>query len=104
MKKLSLAMLVSGLAVLMLSGSLLSARAESAPVAAEEGEGVSAAIEDIQYNAETKELTVVFKRGTYVYQGVPAEVYEALKNSESQGTYYRKEIRGKYTSTKRENS
>lgn len=60
----------------------------------------SQAINEISYDADAKSLTVVFDRGTYVYADVPADVYEALVNSESQGTYYRNEIRGKYKGTR----
>ena len=60
----------------------------------------SQAISTISYDADTKALTVVFERGTYVYTDVPADVYEAFKTSESQGTYYRENIKGKYTGTK----
>ena len=74
--------------------------AETATATTEETEGKSQAINAISYDADTKTLTVTFDRGTYSYADVPADVYEALKNSESQGTYYRENIKGKYTSTK----
>ncbi|HMO04625.1 MAG TPA: KTSC domain-containing protein [Kiritimatiellia bacterium] len=61
----------------------------------------SEAISSITYDADAKTLTVVFERGTYEYADVPAEVHEGLKNSESQGTYYRENIKGKYSSTKK---
>lgn len=62
----------------------------------------SQAISAISYDADAKALTVSFERGTYVYTEVPADVYEAFKNSESQGTYYRENIKGKYPATKKE--
>jgi len=60
----------------------------------------SQAINELSYDADAKKLTVVFDRGTYVYADVPVEVYEGLKNSESQGTFYRNEVRGKYKGTR----
>jgi hypothetical protein len=60
----------------------------------------SQAILSHSYDAETKVLTLVFERGTYTYADVPAEVYESFKSSESLGTFYRDEIKGKYTSSK----
>lgn len=74
----------------------------SAPVLAEttDTSATSEAIKTISYDADAKTLTVSFERGTYVYADVPAEIHEGLKNSESQGTYYRENIKGKYSSTK----
>jgi hypothetical protein len=74
--------------------------AEGEAASTETTEAKSQAINSITYDADAKTLTVAFDRGTYVYADVPADVYEALKNSESQGTYYRENIKGKYTSTK----
>lgn len=91
------------LAVLVFSMLVALARttyAEGETAATEATEVKSQAINSISYNADAKTLTVAFDRGTYVYADVPAEVYEALRKSESQGTYYRENIKGKYTSTK----
>ncbi len=71
-------------------------------VYAEEAAEKSQAINAISYDADAKSLTVEFDRGTYVYSEVPADVYESLKNSDSQGTYYRENIKGKYPSTKKQ--
>ncbi|HMP89911.1 MAG TPA: KTSC domain-containing protein [Kiritimatiellia bacterium] len=68
------------------------APAADAPVRASR----SQAINEISYDADSRNLTIVFDRGTYVYADVPAEVYEGLVASDSQGAYYRNEIRGKY--------
>jgi len=73
---------------------------EKQPADAPVASSRSQAINEISYDADAKSLTVVFDRGTYVYADVPAEVHEALVNSESQGTYYRNEIRGKYKGTR----
>lgn len=66
----------------------------------DDAEAKSQAVKSSSYDAATKVLTIEFERGTYKYTDVSAEVYEAFKNSESQGTYYRNEIKGKYASSK----
>jgi KTSC domain len=91
--------LVFMLSIVSLGLGVVVASEESATAAAAE-ESKSQAISSHSYDAASKVLTIVFERGTYKYSDVPAEVYEAFKNSESQGTYYRNEIKGKYTSTK----
>lgn len=51
------------------------------------------------YNAKTKTLTLVFSYDvdrTYTYSGVSAQRYTAFKNAQSQGSYFMKNIRGKY--------
>lgn len=60
----------------------------------------SQAIKSINYNAEAKSLVLAFERGTYSFAGVPEDVYERLMSSDSQGTFYQTEIRGKYEATR----
>ena len=71
--------------------------AEPAPAAVE-----SSLIKEVAYDAVTKVLTVqlVDKTEKYLYKDVPAEVYAALMASESKGTYFVKNIKGKYEFTK----
>jgi hypothetical protein len=58
----------------------------------------SMAFSEIGYDADAMELTVVFKENglTYVYQGVPADVYEGLQAAESKGAYYHENIREQF--------
>lgn len=60
----------------------------------------SQAINQISYDPDTQELILAFDRGTYSFAGVPAEVHDGLLKSDSRGSYYQAEIRGKYKSTK----
>lgn len=65
------------------------------------GEAVkSEALSKVDYNADSKDLTLVFERGTYKFAGVPQKVYDGLMASESKGTYFQKKIKGKYEATK----
>ena len=63
----------------------------------------STLIKEISYDASTQTLTVVFvnSEDVYEYRGVPASVYEELKNAESKGSYFVKNIKDKYEFTKR---
>ena len=63
----------------------------------------STLIKEISYDAATQVLTVVFvnSEDVYEYKGVPASVYEELKNAESKGSYFVKNIKEKYEFTKR---
>jgi hypothetical protein len=48
----------------------------------------SRAVKMIGYEAETEEAYVEYLDGDlYAYEGVPAEVFEELKNAESKGTF-----------------
>jgi len=60
----------------------------------------SHAIETVEYDEATRVLTLTFKRGAYRYEDVPVEVYEGLKNSDSKGTYFKENIRGKFKTAK----
>lgn len=60
----------------------------------------SQAIESIDYDEAARVLILSFKRGTYRYEDVPAEVVEGLKKSESQGAYFKENIRGKFKTSK----
>lgn len=68
--------------------------------AAKAADSKSQAINQISYDPATKVLILAFERGTYSFAGVPAEVHDELLKSDSRGTYYQSEIRGKYKSTK----
>jgi len=60
----------------------------------------SNAIESIEYDDKSKVLILTFKRGTYRYDEVPVEIYEGLTKSESQGTYFKENIRGQFKTSK----
>lgn len=51
----------------------------------------------ISYDVSTQELTIEFQeRGTYKYEGVPADEYLGLKDAASHGTYFNLYIRDRY--------
>lgn len=60
----------------------------------------SEAISSVDYNPESKDLTLAFERGTYTFDGVPQDVYDGLLASESKGAYFQKNIKGKYKAAK----
>jgi hypothetical protein len=54
------------------------------------------------YNAKTKTLTLVFNYDvdrTYTYVGVSPQRYSQFKRAASQGSYFQRTIRGKYSYT-----
>jgi hypothetical protein len=54
----------------------------------------STAVNDVEYNPETLEMTVIFQhRGTYKYYDIPLDVYVDFADSSSQGTYFNLYIR-----------
>ncbi|MES1202884.1 MAG: KTSC domain-containing protein [Pseudomonadota bacterium] len=53
----------------------------------------SSAIQYVRYDALTRELTVRLPAGVYVYEDVPAAIYDALMASESKGAFYNLQIR-----------
>jgi lysyl-tRNA synthetase class 2 len=57
----------------------------------------SAAISEIDYDAERAKLLVRFVSGErYVYVGVPGEVHRSFLDAESKGGFFQAEIRGQY--------
>jgi hypothetical protein len=51
----------------------------------------------VYYNTETKEMVITFNNDKkYCYSEVPDEVYEALINAESIGSYFIKNVKTKY--------
>lgn len=52
------------------------------------------------YDAEKQALTVTFATGTYLYKGVPADVYSQIESAESKGKTFNELVKGKYPSTK----
>ena len=57
----------------------------------------SAAISEIDYDAERFKLCVRFVSGEwYVYVGVPGEVHRSFVDAESKGRFFQSEIRDRY--------
>jgi hypothetical protein len=57
----------------------------------------SAAIRDIDYDAERAKLLVRFNSGErYVYVGVPGEVHRSFLDAASKGRFFQAEIRDRY--------
>ncbi len=57
----------------------------------------SSAIEKLEYDRETGELGVVFKRDPdklYIYPGISERTMEMLKPGESVGVWFNKYVRG----------
>lgn len=61
----------------------------------------SSMIAAIGYDADTKTLAVEFvKGGTYEYEDVPEEEWEAFSTAESVGKYFLANIKPNYTAIK----
>ncbi len=61
----------------------------------------SSNIDDAQYNDETRVLTITFKSGgQYEYSGVPREVFEGLDTSLSPGSYFYRQIKDRFPTTR----
>jgi lysyl-tRNA synthetase class 2 len=57
----------------------------------------SAAISEIDYDAERANLLVRFASGEhYVYVGVPGEVHRSFLDAESKGRFFQTQIRDRY--------
>jgi hypothetical protein len=57
----------------------------------------SSLIAGIGYSEEKEELYVHFhKGGTYLYQGVPLPVYDAMLNAVSAGSFFLRNIKNQY--------
>lgn len=62
----------------------------------------SSAIDKLRYNPKNAELDVFFKnrKQPHTYIGVERDVYTRLKNADSVGKFYNKEIKGTYEAKK----
>jgi hypothetical protein len=61
----------------------------------------SSNIEAIGYDDGAQELHVRFLTGeTYVYSGVPREVFDAMMNAPSKGSFLNREVKGVYVYSK----
>ncbi len=58
----------------------------------------SSLLKSVAYDAASSTLTVVMVEGneTYEFKNVPSSVYEELMAAESKGSYFVKNIKGKY--------
>ena len=57
----------------------------------------SSNLKSSEYNTQTKELIVEFKKGgRYSYFKVPQEIFTKMRMSESQGAYFSKNISRSY--------
>ncbi len=57
----------------------------------------SSMITKITYDEATRELTLTFAKGdNYKYDEVPASVFDALINADSEGKYFSAHIKGHY--------
>lgn len=63
----------------------------------------STLIKQVGYDAATQVLTVTFvdQEGTYEYQKVPESVYKELMAAESKGSFFAKNIKGKFEFVKK---
>ena len=59
---------------------------------------MSAAIRHIHYKPADEELSIWFgpEGRRYKYSGVPEFIYEALRDAESRGRFFKQSIRGQY--------
>jgi hypothetical protein len=61
----------------------------------------SSTMKGFSYDEETEQLTIIFKNDArYVYEGVPWELVEEFKGSESKGRFFALEIKGVYPGVK----
>ena len=57
----------------------------------------SSTIKGFSYDDEDEVLTLIFTNGArYMYEGVPRELVEGFKSSESPGRFFAREIKGVY--------
>jgi hypothetical protein len=63
----------------------------------------SSLLKEIGYDAATQVLTVTFvdQEGIYEYQKVPEGVYKELMAAESKGSFFAKNIKGKFEFVKK---
>lgn len=54
----------------------------------------SSNVKAIGYDESTKDLYVEYNAGTYVYENVPAVVYEGLVSADSKGQFMNKNVKG----------
>lgn len=63
--------------------------------------GGSSVIKDVSYQAPAQQLLITFPNGSvYEYSEVPEDVYQAFQAAPSAGSFYHKQIKGKYPSRK----
>ena len=57
----------------------------------------SSNLKSSEYNTQTKELMVEFKKGgKYSYEKVPHDIFTKMRKSDSQGSYFSKNIARSY--------
>ena len=57
----------------------------------------STALSSASYDDESETLEITFQNGrTYTYDGVPSEVFTALRDARSPGTYFLQNIKDRY--------
>jgi hypothetical protein len=57
----------------------------------------SSNIDQIDYDEAGKILTITFKDGAaYAYTGVPRDVFFGIQHASSAGSYFYRQIRGRY--------
>jgi KTSC domain len=58
----------------------------------------SSMIRFVRYDPRGRALHIIFTSGkTYIYMGVPREVYDALLKADSKGEFFNEEIRDQYS-------
>jgi hypothetical protein len=57
----------------------------------------SANIAQVDHDGESQTMTITFKDGrSYEYSGVPHSVFMGIQNAPSAGSYFFRQIRGRY--------
>ena len=70
-------------------------------VTVEGREWTSSLIKHTEYNPDDEQLFIVFQNeAQYVYLGINKNTYEEFCNAESVGSYFGKNLRGKYSYAK----
>lgn len=58
--------------------------------------GNSSNVQEVSYAFETKEMTVRYNGGEYVYHGVPTEIFLEIPVVESVGKWLNEKVKGIY--------
>ena len=95
--------LVVALAAMVFASVSFAEEPAAAPASPSMTQVESTLIKEVGYNPATQILTVTFvnQEGVYEYQKVPEAVYKELMAAESKGSFFAKNIKGKFEFVKK---
>jgi hypothetical protein len=53
-------------------------------------------IRQVTYNKSTKQMLITTEKSSYECQGVPLEIFEEFASAPSKGSYFNRNIKGKF--------